>query len=136
VFDIHQHRSGTERVTESVNITEHRAPTDESVRLLREIEAEAQKKILASIRVQNTPVDTVIQVFEDWPNDKTVFRMVYKLKGLRHEVKHEVASMGFGKSPEDICMELRDALAKDIANNLLGPMMTDLNRQGIRLFNR
>ena len=46
-------RTRTEYVTRNVNVTEHRAPTDESVKLLREMEAKAEAEVIKAVAVGN-----------------------------------------------------------------------------------
>ncbi len=64
MFDRYEVRPGGG--THYHTITENRAPTDESVRLLKEMETAARDKVQASIRVENCPVDCVLNAWEDW----------------------------------------------------------------------
>lgn len=43
-----------------LDIHEYRAPTDESVRLLKEMESKSEEKIVNSIKVGNTDIELVI----------------------------------------------------------------------------
>lgn len=104
----------------SVTKTEKRAPTDESVRLLREMESAAKGQVLASVRVENTPVDGVLYVMEDFMSDQTIFACVFKVNGKRLEARHEARR---GASREDVAIGVRDAIAKVIANELTGSVL-------------
>lgn len=68
MFDTYQ--VGPSRVYHETNtrITEHRAPTDESVRLLKELEREAQNKLVGIIRNKDNGIDFSAHVFDDCLN--------------------------------------------------------------------
>lgn len=110
---LHTGHSGPSHVT--VTKTEKRAPTDESVKLLREMEAAAKDQVLAAVRMENTPVDGVLHVMEDVMNDQTRLACVFKVNGKRLEARHEAMR---GTKPADMAMGLRDAIAEVIANEL------------------
>lgn len=96
---------------------EHRAPTDESVRVLREMEAAAEKKVLDAVRVENTLVECVVHSYEDYLNDMARYKAVFKINGVKREATHEC---GIGEqSQEQIAMALRDAVAKVIATEMI-----------------
>ena len=63
----------------SVYVTEKRAPTDESVRLLKEMEHAAAEKLLESVRVENCGIDAVMHRYEDYLTQQTKFLIIYKL---------------------------------------------------------
>ena len=99
----------------SVTKTEKRAPTDESVRLLREMEDAAKGQVLAAVRVENTPVDGVLHVMRDTLSDVTHFACVFKVNGKRMEARFEDKHRG---SRQYIAIGIRDAIAEAIANEL------------------
>lgn len=55
MFDVHSHNytQVTEEVTKNVNIKEYRAPTDESLKLLTEMEEKIKSRILATGSISN-----------------------------------------------------------------------------------
>lgn len=57
--------SGGVRSSSDVTINEHRAATDESVRLLSEFEASARNKIIAQARTQSCAIDAVVTLSND-----------------------------------------------------------------------
>ena len=69
----------TEYVTREVH--EHRAPTDASVKLLREMEQAAEAKVIDAVRVGNTSFECVVRRERDEMNDQVLFRAVFKLNG-------------------------------------------------------
>lgn len=62
---------------QNVNITEHRAPTDESVKLLNEMQEKAKRNLIDSIVIDNNVVNGVIYVMEDLRYSKQ-FEVVFK----------------------------------------------------------
>jgi hypothetical protein len=97
---------------------EHRAPTDQSVALLREMERAALDKVIQAVRVENCGVDAVLHHMRDIANDEDEFRIVYKINGERRVVQYQHDMMQDG-----LAEGLRDALARDVATVLMGGML-------------
>lgn len=116
MFDRHHHYARLESLT--TNVHEHKAPTDESVRLLREMEATARAAVERAVRVENSPIDCVIHVTQDSMSDRTDWRCIYKLNGERRTVDYVHNRMGLD-DPMAPVHGLVNALAKDIAARLV-----------------
>lgn len=104
----------------SVDVTEKRAPTDESVRLLSEMEQAARQKVVQSIRLENCPVDAVIQRHDDFLNVQMVFSIHARIGGQVVEARKTFdlkGDIGFTVIAEG----LMQALAEQIAMRVLGP---------------
>ncbi|UIF90933.1 hypothetical protein [Cupriavidus sp. UYPR2.512] len=97
----------------SVNVTERRAPTDESVRLLREMEQTAEKRITDSVRVKDQQFECVIHEMPDFINDRTRYGAVFMLNGVRMTAEYRGERMD---TREQIAIGIRDAVATKIAN--------------------
>lgn len=100
-------------------VHEHRAPTDESVRLLREMEASARKAVEKAVRVTNSPIDCVIHVQQDHLSDEVKWRCFYTLNHERRTVDYVHQPM-LAEDPMAAVHGLVNALAKDIAQRLVG----------------
>lgn len=111
----------TEYVTRTVH--EHRAPTDESVKLLREMEQAAQAKIDQSIRLEGNGFECVVRTERDEINDQRVAVAVFVLNGKRMRAEARVG--GGMRDPAEIATALRDAVAKVLAVELLAPALSD-----------
>lgn len=116
MFDVHRYERHQHNHT--TTIKEQRAPTDESVRLLREMEQKARDSVLQSVRVKDCPVDAVVHVHEDLLNGRTLFKVIYQINGARREVD---AAVEIGAEWQETAGHLIDALAKDIALTILAP---------------
>ena len=85
-FDFSTHRVagvGRHYHKHSSTVNEHRAPTDESVRLLKEFEEAARAKIEASFRLKDCPLDVVVALHVDTLNLMKVVTMHYSIGGQR-----------------------------------------------------
>lgn len=123
LFEINHHVHETVHAT--THVTEKRAPTDESIRLLREMEAAARQAVTDSVRVAGCPIDMVLHTQRDALNARQLFRAVYSVNGQRSVVDahlHEEAG------PDAITRTLIDALSQDIAAKLLAPHIGELFR--------
>lgn len=120
---VHVHQpERTEYVTRNVNVHEHRAPTDQSVALLKEMEKAASNKIIEAIRVTNSDFEAVIQWQWEAMSDQIVGVAVFSIGGTKLKAEHRGAAFKVEQST-DFILALRDAMAKEIANHILGKSM-------------
>lgn len=102
-----------------VEITEKRAPTTDSVRLLREMEASARDSITNSVRVKSTEIDCVVHTYDDFVNDSIKLGVVLKLNGKRIVVELSVHN----PCTEDYVSEQAvEAVSRRIAAEVLAPV--------------
>lgn len=102
----------------TVNVTEKRAPTDESVRLLKEMEEAARNKVLETIIVADTSFECKIHKVIDPINDQDVYGVVFSLG--KQKRRTEVRVDRYKKlTPQEVAVTIRDAVAVDISNHLL-----------------
>lgn len=83
---IHHHEApkGPKIVNETRTIHEHRAPTDESVKLLAEFEAKARERIAQTVRVQGAWLDCVVMVEMAHASYEVVLRAVFAVERPIH----------------------------------------------------
>lgn len=118
MFDQHHyHRHDT---TSRTIITENRAPTDESVRILRDMEDRAEKKVLAAVRVENTPVDMVIHKHHDMRTSDRLYVCIFNVNG--HQMRTDYRER-LGATRKDVAIGIRDAVASEIANLICAQAM-------------
>lgn len=115
------------RVTEHVTINEHRAPTDESVELLKEMEEAARNKFSQSIRLNINKFECVVHTGYDAANAAQIFLVQYSLNGCRREV--EYAYTDPSKNFREVIQDLVDKVTKDIAVSILKPAVDMLQFQ-------
>lgn len=73
-------------VNEHRTVTEHRAPTDESVRLLDEFQKAAEKRIVESMKIENNEISGVIHRMAPAFDLYTHWKVVFKINGNVHTV--------------------------------------------------
>lgn len=115
-LEVHEHHAST-----SVHVTEKRAPTDESVRLLTEMEAAARERIKAAIRVTDTAFDGVVHISFDVLNNRTLAACMFSLNGKKMEAR---THFFMGSSENENIEKLIDAVARTIACEILSGCMT------------
>ena len=110
----------TEYVDRNVTVHEHRAPTDESVRLLKEMEEKAREKIFDSFRLDGNGFECVIQCERDCMTMDTTAVAVFSLNGRKMQALARVTDRERQRdSPVLLASRLRDAVALTIANDVL-----------------
>lgn len=124
------HDTRTEYVTTTVNVTEKRAPTDESVRLLGEMERAAEQRVIESIRVGDMVFKCVVHSHADMLNDQRVLVAVFSLNGKQMKAEHRVSTRDDRSDPGAAIRGLRDEMAKVIATSVLTPALAGLRFGG------
>lgn len=100
--------------TQVVHNHEHRAPTDESVKLLREMEQKAEERIIESAAVADNGFHGVVQSLRSFADDRHIRRAIFSLNGRKMMVEFSLHS--FEATPAKLAIGLRDAIACEIAN--------------------
>ena len=110
-----------ERLHTNVNVTEKRAPTDDSVRLLKEMERAAYDKIVAAIDLDSNLVKGRVHVMKDYLSGKNKFAVLMDINGKRVEIK---VSTNEHDSPEAQLHEVYDTIGKRIAAEVMPDVMS------------
>jgi len=118
-------RDRTEYVTKTVNVTEKRAPTDESVRLLKEMEEAARSKIEDTFVLTNNGFECRIYTVLECNSYDYIITAVYLLNGkkMRSEArisKYDLETAGYEKH-QKLFQAIQAEVAMDIAREILGP---------------
>lgn len=113
----------TEYVTREIR--EHRAPTDASIALLKEMEEKAAAKVAEAVRLEGNGFNCVVHVERDVLSDQTVVAVLFDLNGKREKVEHR-----FGRSQrdEDVMAEVRNKVAERIAGVMLASVFSEMAR--------
>jgi hypothetical protein len=104
-------------VDRHVDVHEHRAPTDASVKLLREMQDAAQKTIDEVIVVSNSTFECVIHKIKSFADDRIVMRAIFLLNGKRMAAQFSLHSLEATR--DALAVGIRDAIALEIANACL-----------------
>ena len=112
----------------NATITEKRAPTEDSVRLLREFEQQAKSEIIKSIRVSDNTFDCVLHMMDDHLSCQKMFRVIYSLNGKKLTTDYR-CDMSLDSGIDVMITGLIDALARDIALEILQEPITKAIKQ-------
>lgn len=111
-----------EYVTREVH--EHRAPTDDSVKLLREMEAKAQEQVIKAVHVGDSIFECVVHMQKNHMDGSTSMLAVFSLNGKKltaefreHEWRADKFKMVDG---------LRAAIADKLSREILAPALHGL----------
>lgn len=110
-------------------VEEKRAPTDESVKLLREMEQAAEKEVIKTITVGSSTFECKILKSINFIDDSMNYRIIYSLNNKKQIVDVKWGwSEKFELGDQEKMNYIRDELAKDIANNLLNSAFSKLSK--------
>ena len=126
MFDTY-HTTRTEQLTK--NIIEHRAPTDESVRLLRDMEGQAKAEILKAVRLDRNELKAVFHKKIDALTMDEIIVCMIDLNGKRVQGEISLKGAMFGDELAKFCKikeELASIIAKQILSDLDGREFTGL----------
>lgn len=104
-----------------IDVHEHRAPTDDSVRLLNEMQRAAEKQIINSIPLEDNLLKGQVFLEHYVPHNVYTLTAVYSVNGRSFETKvdrgaHQLREFDGQKA---FLVELRDKMATDMASSLI-----------------
>lgn len=108
-------------------VVEKKAPTDESVRLLKEMEEAATKRFLDSVRIGDTHFECVVSQMQLPAYDTYRWTAIFSLNGNKLTATFEQPA--FSCDLQKAVVGLRDAIAEKIATEILRPALSKLDMQ-------
>lgn len=73
----------SKRASVEAVIHEHRAPTDASVKLLKEMEQAAKDKLVASFVLDKNSLNGIVNIYQEVAYDRLVIEVTFDLNGKR-----------------------------------------------------
>lgn len=119
------------QIRAEINVTEKRAPTDESVRLLREMEAKAKAEVIKAVAINDNLFNGVIHTMFDALSYRTTVRLVYSMNGKKLTTDYHIDD---SRSLDDSIAGLIDAVARDIAIEILRKPISDAMKANHGIF--
>lgn len=110
-------------------IHEIRAPTDASVKLLKEMEQAAKDKLVDSFILKGNSLNGVVSIYREVMRDQLIIEITFDLNGKR--INEIVRIHSDEKNIIDI---VKNTVAKRIATELLIDTFTKLDDHTIKLF--
>lgn len=102
-------------------VTEKRAPTDESIRLLREMENKAKEEVIKSISLPSNEFSGVVHLMRDHLSCQTNVVVLFKLNGKDHKVPislYDFKDDSLEKRMEKVLNDVSDYLSASILQNV------------------
>jgi hypothetical protein len=117
----------TKIVDRHVTITENRAPTDDSVKLLREMEQAAFDNMICRGEIRNNTLAAQWTVFRDSSASMMDYKVIVrvKLNGNDHVIRFPMEHQR-GQDEQAVVLEVRDKLAKLIAEQVITEAFHDM----------
>jgi hypothetical protein len=118
MFDTYNNKR-TEYVpyAKSVKVTEHKAPTDESMRLLKEMEEEAISSVVASVKVDDNKVNFNCTLFSTPINLGYHIVCQVSINGEMHKIDRKVSHV-FYKNKREIVDYIHKIVLEEVSKIL------------------
>lgn len=125
IFDLMSLDRDTYPQSVNVSITEKRAPTDESLRLLSEMKQRALEEVYQSIPLDNNIFKGIIYFQKDVLFDNKSIKIVFEWNGKRivHDSKISSFEINY-KNQEEIIEQIINELSRTIAVEILSQIIT------------
>lgn len=125
MFDTHHHRT-VQAPRYPQEIHEHRAPTDESIKLYREMETKARDALILALRVDSNEFKFSATVIEDFSQGfGLTLRIKFMLGEKTHDHSLELPDSWRSRSRQEWVLLIRDEIAKTIANDIMISLFHD-----------
>lgn len=113
--------------TINVHKHEHRAPTDESIRLYKELEEKALQRLISTTTLEDNTFNATWHVFTDFINHENKAICRYKLNGVEYQFEADVDSIHTGeKLAKEMLKKIREKIADHLFISLAG--MTEFRK--------
>lgn len=102
-FFINEDRSTTVRYPDTIKVQEHKAPTDESIRLMEEIQEKVLKNLIAKIHIKgDNNINGQCYVFQSLHEFELAYNVVckFKLNGVDFSTKHVFTYSDVNNDPD------------------------------------
>lgn len=121
---IHVHESGPTYVTKTVH--EHRAPTDDSVRLLNELTIKARENLVATFSTSNNVLQATWARHQDELMGQDKYFCKFVLNGRAHQIYIDVEDTGMQGDGIEV---LYEKLCNRLASELMLPLLAEIRRK-------
>ncbi len=113
---------------------EYRAPTDDSVKLLREMEEKAQEQILKSVRLDNNALKSVVHMYRNHLSCEIIFAVQIELNGRRLDTKITTSEWDtHDERMAKVFTGISNLISAEILNTSYAEMCRELNMFGVQL---
>lgn len=117
MFDTYYQRRHTGSSRVNIKVDEKKAPTDESIRLLMEMEKKAFDNLIDRYYIDDNVLKGSVHVFRDIFNQRYKIVSQFKLNGKEFRIENEIFEQHF--TQEDARKLLYENMAKEIFLKLI-----------------
>lgn len=130
MFDTYVQRHTTEYVDRNITVNEHRAPTDESVKLLNEMTEKALKNIVNNFSTTNNTLQATVAVYEDYRNSSREFLCKFLLNDKENILRVDIPHYEYD-TPEKMVQELYKQVCNKLALEIMQPFLKELSKGSV-----
>ena len=123
MFDTYVNR--TEQVTREVIVKEYRAPTDESVKLLNEMQKKALDNIVSQFSTTNNYLQMKCAVVENNYEEARLFISKFTLNGKSHRFDIKINSWDV-QTEEDLITSVYERVCAELAKEFMQPLFNEM----------
>jgi len=123
MFDTYVNR--TEQVTREVIVKEYRAPTDESVKLLNEMQKKALDNIVSQFSTSNNHLQMKCAVVENNYEQARLFISKFTLNGKSHRFDIKINSLDV-QTEEDLITSVYERVCAELAKEFMQPLFNEM----------
>lgn len=127
MFDTYVQRHTTEYVDRNITVNEHRAPTDESVKILNEMTDKALNNIVKTFSTTNNTLQATVAVYEDYRNSERQFLCKFVLNGKENILHVDIPPYEYD-TPEKMVQELYKQVCNKLALEIMQPFLKELSK--------
>jgi len=107
--------------TVNVHKHEHRAPTDESIKIYKELEEKALKNLISTTQLEDNSFNATWHVFHDFMNYENKAICRYKLNGVEYKFEVGVDRIHQGEAlAKEMLKKIREKVADHLFISLTG----------------
>lgn len=129
-FTQHHHSYGSSSRVD-VNVTENKAPTDESVRLLAEMQQKVIDNVLGQLKIDvNGVTGEILVLKQPWSLCDIIICVAYNINGKRHHFKTEIHDVDVRQKENEFHCSQNEAIlrvfAKKFADHIVAQILGNL----------
>jgi len=133
-----EYHNDTQLVPYAKTVHEHRAPTDQSVALLREMESKAKDNVIQAIPMEFNGLKCTIVSYRSPYNYTEEILIKYNINGIENICQVKIPWLSYTDHPqlETILKEIHKQFSEDLARTILfglgGELLPVVQKLGVR----
>lgn len=117
----------------TLEVKEHRAPTDESARLLKELEQEAMNKIVAMGKVEDNKFNTKWYILQCNADFEQTCKCIFTLNGKEYDLEFRLPHDRYQDS-SNIIPQIRERIIEKLGQILLEDLFKNCDKTLVQIY--